>query len=402
MKRLKLAIGLLCKTLRFHSIVAAFFLAVVAAVTALVVAQSPPIIDEPPLPQCLRLYIEPRGRNEYVVSLMTCDGTPATAPADIKVKLEVTSGEAHCDPSFLMIKKGEGSSTSNTVLKAKPGWHGEIAALVVSPNEIGIGSGYLEPNVVITVKGIELSASWNWAPVGSPIYLEARLFTEENGLKVYVTPEQLGVEAVIVYFNTNNGQVVFEGELPQIVISKYQYVGVKKISSFAQVNDLRIKAYAFSPSGEKLDTELCCVSLGFPWLLLGLAILGGVTLPIVRIILGCSTLSVFRKEKLGLRLQRMIIGALLAIALYISSLFSAVVVGKFSLWGVTVDMTRLPSNNPLAAWLVGLMSSLPVNLDLIKVMFVEINASKKTKQSARKAYGYIQRVLAQIINIFKT
>lgn len=402
MKRLKFAIGLLSKTLISHSFVAAFFVVVVTTVTALMAAQSPPILDEPQLPQCLGLYIEPRGGNEYVVSLMTCDGTPTTAPADIKVKLEVASGDAHCDPSFLMIKKGEGSSTTNTILKAKPGWHGEITALVANPNEAYIESAVLKRNVVITAKGIELSASWNWAPVGSPIYLEARLFTEENGSKVYATPGQLGAEAIIVYLSTNNGQVVFEGELPQIVISKYQYVGVKKISSFAQVNDLRIKAYAFSPSGEKLDTELCCVSLGFPWLLLGLAILGGVTLPIIRIFLGCITPSVLRKENLGQWLQRTTIGGLLAIALYISLSLGTVIVGKISFWGVTIDMTRLPSNNPLAAWLIGLISSLPVNLDLLKVMFVEIATSKKTKQSARRAIGYIQRVLAQIINIFKT
>jgi hypothetical protein len=301
-------------------------------------------------PACYQLSLDARGEARYAASLLDCDGNPAIAEEDIRVVL-TASPDGEAVPSMLVIRKGESSSDAAVMLKAAPGWEGEIAAKAVQPPGTRILECAIAHRMRCAATGIEIGASSLWAQADGrhAIVMTIRFYREEGGRRIYLKPGDENADTWIVHFTASNSSVRFgESDWPKLVILRDQYDGSIKLHSDVPIGNLRVTASAINANGARLTALLDGISFGLPWLQLLLAGLAGAALPLLL------------RQPVAKRNQRMALGAACAIVLFLLLFFGAVAVGRVELGGFVIDLRQLPLGNWLAACLVGLLAGAPI------------------------------------------
>ncbi len=304
--------------------------------------------QDPPLAQ---LVIEESGRNvlrrggeltqTFYVRLATEDGDYAGAPSDLLVNLLVIKGRARFEPRSLTIPTNEAVSREPAELRSSLGGALELEAGTALA---AIAKGRLpytfEPGVRTTALVITPLSRSALANGLDEIPIEVKAVYRGAGQEIVMRAADEGLDERRVSFSFAGGSARRDGT-NELVIKKEDQTATARLVASSPSRDLVIEAHSVNGLAENvLGTET--VDFILPWLQLLAAAIGGLMLP-----------AILRKG-----VTKLLLGALGGVIFYVLMFFGAVVTGIFQLGSVAVALTKLPSENLLAASVLGLIGYL--------------------------------------------
>ena len=281
---------------------------------------------------------------KFFVSLQTGDGADVATPSDLPVTLRVHKGKGRFEPRTLTIAANEAVSRLPAELKSSLGGEVEIGARSTLPEIAEARRPYtFEPGLRTTellVTPLSPSALANGLDVIS-IDVQAVYRATADSERIVVRAEQEELAERVVKFRFKKGTARFVGGKSEIVIPKNESSGSIAIIATSPSNGVVIEAYSNNGLEERVMGE-ATVSFDLPWLQLLFAAVGGLLLP-----------GINRKPPAAIAL-----GSLGGLILYVLVFFGAVATGIFDIGRLAVAITKLPSENVLAAGVLGVVGYL--------------------------------------------
>ncbi len=150
----------------------------------------------------------------------------------------------------------------------------------------------------------------------------------------------------------------FENGKSEITIPKGQQTGTIKLFSVRSVSDLEVVAESWNGLRNRINSQAPVpILFTFPWLPMLCALAGGLVFPLLA------------RQDLRSRVQGLVVGAIF----FGLALFGAVLSDPQSIGPVKVALTKLPTENAFASFILGFLGSL-----LLGVIFI---GSKRYKSS---------------------
>jgi hypothetical protein len=275
----------------------------------------------------------------FQVSLETDDGAFAAPDSDLQVDLRVHKGRARFEPQSLTIPANQSLSAEADLLSSLGG-QVEIRARSRVPEIAEARREYtFEPGLRTT--DLEITAGSPSALANGldeiPIDVQA-VFRRPNQQNVVVRAEQEELEGRVVSFRVKSGSARFVGGTNQITIPKNESSGRVVIVGTSPSRSVVIEARSSNGLEENVTGETT-VAFYLPWWQLLFAAIGGLLLPAIN-----------RKAPASIAL-----GSLGGVILYLFIFFGAVATGIFNVGPWAVAVTKLPSENVLAAAVLGVI-----------------------------------------------
>lgn len=287
------------------------------------------------------------------------------APTDIIVMLKVMDGNATVAPSQLTIPTRSARSEGTARLACLPGGSVSVTASPVRIEGIRI---HKDTKEVVFEPGIRTTTLKLRAHPDSALAngLDAITITAET-LQQYEdreearrpearTPEDEGMTAGrIVSFSVEGGSQgtswVSETGGSEITIPKDKPSGSIKLLGRRSTSSLKIVATTTNGKTEQIEsTEDLFVSFSFPWLALTCALFGGLLFPFFQ---RNDVFSKPDKKDLG----KLAWGAVLGGVVFVLALFGALSSDPHKIESLSVTITKLPTEQPMAALVIGFLGS---------------------------------------------
>ncbi len=268
------------------------------------------------------------------------------APQDIQVILGVKNGYADFVPDTLTIHKGEVLTRERAELRTRPGGLIEVSAAAASrvnaARVIPVSRSYeFTPGVHST--RLVINKQREIAYANGLDEIELQVVAEQDGRAV--TPEEEGMDErrITVRLLGDSQGVKFEDGRGEIVIPKGQVKGAVKLFSARPVSDLRVVADSYNGLRDNINAgaEGIPVSFSFPWLQMLCAMLGGLTFPALR-------------RQTGMDIAQ---GLVVGVIFFGLALFGAIISSPQSLGTISIALTKLPTENILASFILGFLGS---------------------------------------------
>jgi hypothetical protein len=300
--------------------------------------------------------------NDFMVQLETLDGVPTTLPTALTVIMEVTKGTAHFVRPQLKIPAGEVLSES-AELRSKRGGEVTLRANAASNRVASSDFPFAFATVPYAAK-LQVAPSWPSALANglSPIYLTIKAIeTPEGASPRVMTAAREGLPGPrTVSLRLENGTCWFVDTAPAaspegsqgtrritdvVIPAEAQMVSVAVYCS-RHASALKVVAEAFNAINEPIEGS-ATVSFSLPWSQLLFAVLGAIVFP------------AFRRQW-----ARALYAAPVGAIVYIFLFVGAVTTANFRLGVFLVSLTKLPTENELAAFALGVVSYLAVSSKL--------------------------------------
>jgi hypothetical protein len=294
--------------------------------------------------------------NDFMVQLETLDGVPTTLPTPLTVIMQVTKGAAHFVRPQLRIPAGEVLSES-AELRSKRGGEVTLRANAASNRVASSDHPFAFATVPYAAK-LQVVPSWPSAPANglSPIYLTIKAIETPDGAPPRVmTASREGLGAARpVSLRFENGTCWFvdtkpasqdsqgAGRITDVVIPADAQMASVAVYCSRRASALKVVAEAFNAVNEPIEGSTT-VSFSLPWLQLLAAVLGAMVLP------------AFKKQW-----ARVLYAAPVGAIVYIFLFVGAVTTANFSLGDIAISLTKLPTENELAAFALGMVGYLAV------------------------------------------
>ena len=288
------------------------------------------------------------------VLLRSGDDELVQAPQDVTVVLQVEDGEAWFEPDTLIIPKGDVISPQQAALKTRPGGVITVSASTNRINNISVApvtKKRIQFNAVPHSTALSLQKQRDTAYANGLDELELRVEALQEGRAI--PPEDEGMAERKIYFRFigDSQGVKFENGKGELTIPKGQQTGVIKLFSNRSVSDLKVVAESLNGLQSKISSGDDGVPIGFsfPWFPMLCALSGGLVFPLLR-------------RDLWLGLAR---GAVAGGILFGLALFGAVLSDPQKIGTISVAVTKLPTENALASFILGFLGSI-----LLGVIFI--------------------------------
>lgn len=294
----------------------------------------------------------------FKVVLQSATNEFEEASREISVILQVDEGYANFTPDKLTIPKGQVVSTEQAELRTRPGGSIKVSALTSRSNNItSVTRTYsFTPGVHSTSLSVQKQRESAYANGLDEIELVVAALQDGRA----ITPEEEGMaeRKIFFHFVGDSQGVRFENGKSEITIPKGQHTGTIKLFSVRSVGDLKVVA----ESRNGLRTQINSASdvpiqFAFPWLPMLCALIGGVTFPLLA-----------RHDRRGLA-QGLVVGGIF----FGLALFGAILSNPQKLGAVSVTLTKLPTENALASFILGFVGSV-----LLGVIFSQAQRYKSS------------------------
>lgn len=295
--------------------------------------------------------------NDFMVQLETLDGVPTVLPFPLTVIMQVTRGTARFVRPQLRIAAGEVLS-ENAELRSRRG--GEVTLRANAASDRVAPSEHLFAFATAPYAAkLQVVPSWSSALANglSPIYLTIKAIeTLEAAPPRVITASREGLHgARPVSLRLENGTCWFvdgtrtsapqknqdAGGVTTIDIPADALMASVAVYCSQHARALKVVAEAFNGLNEPIEGS-ATVSFSLPWLQLLLAVLGAMALPTI--------------GRLGW--TRVLVAALAGAIVYTVFFVGAVVTGNFDLGVIAISLTKLPTENVLAAFALGVLGYL--------------------------------------------
>ncbi len=297
------------------------------------------------------------------------EGELVPAKELLKVYLKIESGPEveFSHPSPVIIPQGEAGSEV-IELRSRVGGEVEVSAQVQRVESMKISPAratYKFPKDKRATKLlVDAQPSVGMANGLEPIQLRVRAVDDGNNA-IRAGDEKLEARDVIFRLEGNAFGLKFDEGITKLTIPKAEMAAVIKVFGSAPLSGTQIIAESEDGAG-KVITGTTKVAFRFPWWQLGLAMLGGlITLPLRKPPLSkAARRRRRRKTETGtnrIDLAKKCLTALMMGGLfYVLFFFSAAVMSSFNWSGITINLTRLPLQNVVAAFTMGFFGVLLV------------------------------------------
>jgi len=279
---------------------------------------------------------------KFLVGLETEAGGLAAPESDLAVSLQVDKGRF--EPRSITIPANESFSRDQAELRSSLGGPVEIRARSRVPEIAEARLKYtFEPGLRTTnlvLKPGALSALANGLDE-IPITVQA-VYQRPGERPLYVPAEQEEMKERVVIFEIKAGKARFVEGRDRITIPKNESSGTVLIVGVSPSESVVIAARSSNGLAEEVTGETPAVAFYLPWWQLLCAAIGGLLLPAIN-----------RKPPTTIAL-----GGLGGVILYLFIFFGAVATGLFNIGPWAVKVTKLPSENVLAAGVLGLIGYL--------------------------------------------
>ncbi len=281
-----------------------------------------------------------------VVLMSATDNEPVTAPQEMLVILRVEEGYAKFVPDTLIIHRGEAVTRDQTELRTRPGGIIKVNATTSRINNtriIPVSRPYeFEPGIRST--RLSLQRQRESAFANGLDEIELRVEALQDGRAI--TPEEEGMEERKIFFRFigDSQGVKFENGKGEVSIPKGQQTGTIKLFSARPVSDLKVVADSWNGLRDNINSgkDGLPIRFSFPWFQLLCAIIGGVTFPLLR-----------TRDRMKLA-QGLVVGGIF----FGLALFGAILSGPQKLGAISIALTKLPTENALASFILGFLGSL--------------------------------------------
>jgi hypothetical protein len=266
---------------------------------------------------------------------------------DLAVDLTIVNGHGRFDKQSLVIPADSVNSRESAELLSSTGGTIEMTARSLRRDvREARGSFTFEPGARATRLDIRPLSDSALANGLDPIAVEVTAVFEENGRKTIMKAEDEGLAERSVTFRFAGGSAHLKGGATWTRIpSKDSSIVVEMVAN-GPARNLVIQANSGNGLGEPIAGE-ARVSFKLPWWQLACAVIGGMLIPIVR------------------RARAQIaIGALAGTIFYVAAFFGALATGQFNLGAIAIVLTKLPTENILAALVLGIVGYLALKTGL--------------------------------------
>jgi len=332
-----------------------------------------PILWQTPHPARFRLELTPSkllaqiekgeqvGKLQVVLRSAVGDDYPP-APEDLQIILQVDDGNARFEPNVIKIPRAQAISPEAAVLRTRPGGHISVSAYAVSANVVNYQPARQNYIFVPGVRTTDLTVRQqrNSAFANGLDEIELRVEALQDGR--VIAPEDEGMdERLITFILSGDTQGVrFENGKSELRIPKGQTSGTIKLFSSRPAGDFKVVGETLNGLRETIVSEEMAapLSFSFPWLQLLFAIAGGSVMPLLR-----------RQNRLKI-IQGLVLGAVF----FGLALFGAIVSNPQTVGAVSIVVTKLPTENFFASFILGFLGSL----------LLGINFSRRPKAGAKR------------------
>jgi len=268
------------------------------------------------------------------------------APQDIAVILRVEDGYATFVPDTLTIPKGNAITRQQTELRTRPGGLITISAStstrVNNLRVIPVSRSYeFKPGIRSTSLSVERQRESAYANGLDEIELRVEALQNARA----ITPQEEGMEErkIFLRFIGDSRGVRFENGRGEVSIPKNQQTGTIKVFSARPVSDLKVIAESWNGLREKINSgaDGLPIRFSFPWFQLLCAAVGGLVFPLL-----------LRQDRMKLA-QGLVIGAVF----FGLALFGSVLSDPQKIGPISIALTKLPTENPLASFILGFLGS---------------------------------------------
>ena len=303
------------------------------------------------------------------------DGDYALAPREIQIDLEVTGGVTLASKR-VTIKPSESRSEKIYVKsRSASNTKGDLIATVIrgGASLIRLSERFkydITPCVYATYLLLEPPA-WTALPNGVDgvtITVSAQR-REEDGDKYVLTGDELLEEREVYFDHTGGIGFRFVDEKKQetnrIVIPRNKYSGQITLLGILPAKDLRISAHSENCLRDRIRSETenePKYSFKWPWGALALTMLGGLLCSSLLALPGrlaqTDTIRVAFLSLLRRSWPKLLWGCVIGLLLFCLLFYGAVTSGSVPLFGLEVDLAKLPIRSSMAALILGVVGSL--------------------------------------------
>jgi len=312
------------------------------------------------------------GKREWVYNLnvlLTSSETPVEATEPIKVYLKIESGTATAPTNPVVIPPGDASSD---VIELRSSVGGEVkvsarAALgrqfPISPAQAIFEFPEARRATKLLVDALPPAAMANGLEA---IQVRVRAVDEANN-PIRAEDEGLPSRDVIFRLEGKAFGIKFDKGVTKVTIPKNEVVAAISIFGSSPIDGTKIIAESENGLGIAINGSTK-VQFNFPWWQLGLAILGGALVPPLRRVMLSSCRTTRRRRPRSIRLKltdlakRGLVGVLIGGLFFVMFFFGAAIMDGFNWNGITINLTRLPLQNGVAAFAIGIFGSLLVDM----------------------------------------
>jgi len=278
----------------------------------------------------------------FKVVLQSANDEFEKASQEISVILQVVEGYASFTPDQLTIPQGEVISPKQAELRTRPGGSITVSASTSRDHNITPVSRTYEftPGVHSTSLSVQKQRDSAYANGLDEIELRVSALQENRA----ITPEDEGMteRKIFFHFIGDSQGVKFENGKSEITIPKGEHTGTIKLFSVRSVSDLKVVADSRNGLRDQINsTGEVMIHFAFPWLPMLCALLGGVTFPLLA-----------KQDRRGLA-QGLVVGGIF----FGLALFGAILSDPQKVGSVSVTLTKLPTENALASFILGFVGS---------------------------------------------
>ncbi len=268
------------------------------------------------------------------------------APQDISIILRVEDGYAKLVPDTLVIHRGEVITRESTELRTRPGGDITLSANTGRVNNIRVipvsRTYQFKPGVRSTSLSVQKQRESAYANGLDEIELRVEALQDARA----ITPEEEGMEERKIFFRFigDSQGVKFENGKSEVSIPKGQQTGTIKLFSTRPVSNLKVVAESWNGLRDKINSGDIGIPIrfSFPWFQLLCAMAGGITFPLLR-----------TRDRMKLIQGTVVGGVFFGLAL-----FGAIVSDPQKLGVISVALTKLPTENALASFVLGFLGSI--------------------------------------------
>ncbi|HKQ05148.1 MAG TPA: hypothetical protein VJ464_08460 [Blastocatellia bacterium] len=274
------------------------------------------------------------------------------APEDLQIILKVEDGNARFEPNVIKIPRNQAISPEAAVLRTRPGGRISVSAYALSANN------YLparqDYNFVPGVRTTDLTVRQqrNSAFANGLDEIELRVEALQDGR--VIAPEDEGMDERLITFTLSGDTrgIRFENGKSELHIPKGQTSGTIKLFSSRPIGDFKVVGSTLNGLRETIVSEEMAapLSFSFPWLQLFFAIAGGSVMPLLR-----------RQSRLKI-MQGLVLGAVF----FGLALFGAIVSNPQTVGAVSIVVTKLPTENFFASFILGFLGSLLLGINFTR------------------------------------
>lgn len=311
-------------------------------------------------------------KREWVYNLnvlLTSGETPVEATEPIKVYLKIESGTATPSTNPITIPRGEAGSDV-IELRSSVGGEVKISARAtlggqfpISPAQATFEFPEARRATKLLLDALPPAAMANGLEA---IQLRVRAVDEANN-PIRAEDEGLPARDVIFRLEGKAFGIKFDKGVTKVTIPKNEMAAAINIFGSSPIDGTNVIAESENGLGIAINGTTK-VQFSFPWWQLGLAILGGALVPPLRRVMLPSRRRTHRRQLHSIMLmladlaKRGLVGVLVGGLFFVVFFFGAAIMDGFNWNGITINLTRLPLQNGVAAFAIGIFGSLLIDM----------------------------------------